>query len=110
MKACSRLRSLGVRPRFHLGRGLLPIGATGDADREAAMRTERSSLWGFDDRDLRLEVRRAAAKAQRDMDAAATPDADDPTLDDLWSTDWEEWELPGGGRATGPMAPAISRR
>ena len=74
------------------------------------MRTERSTPWGFDDRDLRLELRRAAAKAQRDMDAAKTADADDSTLDDIWSTDWEEWELPGGRRATGPMEPAMSRR
>jgi hypothetical protein len=74
------------------------------------MRTERSNPWGFDDGDPLLELRRAAAEAQRDLDAAATPDADDPTLDDSWSTDAEEWELPGGPRTTGPMAPAISRR
>lgn len=74
------------------------------------MRNERSNAWGFDDRDLRLELRRAAAEAQRDKDAAETPDADGSTLDDIWSTDWEEWELPGGRPATGPMAPATSRR
>ena len=74
------------------------------------MRTEHSNPWGFDDRDLRLELRRAAAEAQRDMDAVATPDEADPTLDDILSTDAEEWELPGGRRATRPMAPALSRR
>ena len=74
------------------------------------MRLERSHPWGFDEEDPRLELRRTAAEAQRDMDGAETADADDSTLDDIWSTDSEGWELPGGRLATGPMAPAISRR
>jgi len=73
------------------------------------MRIERPTPWGFDDRDPRLELRRAAAEAQRLVDAEETPDADDVMPDDIWS-DPEEWELPGGGRATVPPAPAMSRR
>jgi len=83
------------------------------------MRLERSHPWGFDDGDPRLELRRAAAEAQRDVAAAEAqrdvaaaelPDADDLPLADNQSTDAEEWELPWVQRATEPMAPAISRK
>ena len=46
------------------------------------MRLERSHPWGFDDGDPRLELRRAAAEAQRDVAAAELPDADDLPLAD----------------------------
>lgn len=59
------------------------------------MRHERSYPWGFDEEDPRLDLRRAAAEAQRALDTAEQPDADDLTLDDFWSSDAEEWELAG---------------
>jgi hypothetical protein len=59
------------------------------------MRNERSYPWGFDAEDPRLELRRAAAQAQRQMVADDTPDADDLTLDDYRWTDSEERELVG---------------
>ena len=74
------------------------------------MRLERSHPWGFDDGDPRLELRRAAAEAQRDVAVAEPPDADDLPVADNQSTDAEEWELPWVERATEPMAPTISRK
>jgi hypothetical protein len=59
------------------------------------MRNERSHPWGLDHEDPRLDLRRAAAQAQRDMATAETSDADDRTFDDDWSADAEEWELAG---------------
>jgi hypothetical protein len=59
-------------------------GATGhgrdeDADREAAMRTERPAPWGFDVWDPRLTLRQQAADAQHESDAGV-PDGADPTV------------------------------
>jgi hypothetical protein len=110
MATCSRLRSLTGRPGFPgTGETALSIGATGDADGEAAMRTERSHPWGFDAEDPRLELRRAAAEAQRDTAADETPDADDVAFDDFGWTDMEDWGRGRAGGATAPRAPAISR-
>ena len=56
------------------------------------MRNERSYPWGLDSTDPRLDLRRAAADAQREMDAVEPPDQDERPLDDTWTTDAEEWE------------------
>jgi hypothetical protein len=73
------------------------------------MRIERSHPWGFDDGDPRLDIRRAAAEAEREIDAAETPDADDQPPDDSWSNDAEEWEFAGAASGQGNST-AISRR
>lgn len=74
------------------------------------MRLERSHPWGFDHEDPRLDLRRAAAEAQRDVATAEPPAAEDLTLHDSRSSDPEEWEIGCGQRAAGPLEPAISRR
>lgn len=74
------------------------------------MRLERSHAWGFDHEDPRLDLRRAAAEAQRDMSTAEPAAADDLTLHHNRSTDQEELEIGWGQRAAGPLEPAMSRR
>jgi hypothetical protein len=51
------------------------------------MRNERSHPWGLDETDPRLDLRRAAAEAQRDIAAVEPPEADDLTPDDIGRTD-----------------------
>jgi hypothetical protein len=74
------------------------------------MRLERSHPWGFDHEDPRLDLRRAAAEAQRDTSTAEPAAANALTLHDKRSTGPEELEIGWGQRAVGPLEPAISRR
>jgi len=74
------------------------------------MRLEHSNPWGFDHEDPRLDLRRAAAEAQRDIATAEPPAADNLTLHDNRSTDSEELEIEWGRRPARPLEPATSRR
>jgi hypothetical protein len=56
------------------------------------MRTERPTPWGFDVFDPRLEMRRAAAEAQRTYGVVDIPGETDPAEEDAAPTDAIERE------------------
>ena len=63
------------------------------------MRTERPTPWGFDIWNPRLELRRAAADAQREAASEEVPAGEDPpALDETTPFEWPALEPVGAGR------------
>jgi hypothetical protein len=72
------------------------------------MRNERSHPWGIDYGDPRLDLRRRAAEAQRDVAGDDAPHTTDLVFDDFKSTHLEDWDPTDEPRRE-PAAPVIGR-
>jgi hypothetical protein len=66
------------------------------------MRTERPTPWGFDVFDPRLEMRRAAAEAQRTYGVVDIPGEPEPTEDDAAPAASDEREPAAAGGINRP--------